>query len=113
MVGAAGMAGTLVSYAAVQGNALSDTNLVGRVLGDGEGRNRVEELLQEQKVVIKARLEANTVLVEALRDALLQRDELVGHEIKDVLEAAGGAVDVPSPRVIDLREPTPSDVTSG
>src|SRR5947208_8334822 len=46
MVGAAGMTGSLVSYAAVQGNAFSDTNLVGRVLGDGAGRAKVEELLQ-------------------------------------------------------------------
>jgi cell division protease FtsH len=90
MVGAAGMAGTLVSYAAVQGSAFSDTNLVGRVLGDGQGRARVEELLQEQKVLIKGRLEANQHLVAALRDALLDRDELVGREIKAVLDAAGG-----------------------
>ena len=37
-------------------------------------------------------------LVEALRDALLERDELVGREITDVLEAAG------QPTVVDLRE---------
>jgi ATP-dependent Zn protease len=92
MVGAAGMAGTLVSYAAVQGSAFSDTNLVGRVLGDGQGRARVEEMLQEQKVRIKGRLEANQHLVAALRDALLDRDELVGREIAAVLEAAGGPV---------------------
>jgi cell division protease FtsH len=90
MVGAAGMAGTLVSYAAVQGNAFSDTNFVGRVLGDSQGRARVEELLQEQKVHIKGRLEANQHLVAALRDALLDRDELVGREIGAVLDAAGG-----------------------
>ena len=92
MVGAAGMAGTLVSYAAVQGNAFSDTNLVGRVLGDSQGRARVEELLQEQKVRIKGRLEANQHLVSALRDALLDRDELIGREIGAVLDAAGGPV---------------------
>ncbi|MBV9290833.1 MAG: AAA family ATPase [Frankiales bacterium] len=105
MVGAAGMAGTLVSYAAVQGSAFSDTNLVGRVLGDGEGRARVEEMLQEQKVLIKGRMEANQHLVRALRDALLERNELVGHEITEVLEDAGGPADaVGSSRVIDLRE---------
>jgi ATP-dependent Zn protease len=121
MVGAAGMAGTRVSYAAVQGNALSDTNLVGRVLGDGSGRARVEELLQEQKVLIKGRLEANQHLVAALRDALLDRDELVGREIQTVLESAGGPVpDVQAfeqpaaPAVIDLRDevvtPRPSEL---
>jgi cell division protease FtsH len=40
MVGAAGMAGTLVSFAAVQGGMFSDTNIVGRILGDGDGRRR-------------------------------------------------------------------------
>ncbi len=102
MVGAAGMAGTLVSFAAVQGSMFSDTNLVGRVLGDPDGRRRVEELLQEQKLAVKGALEANQHLVAALRDALIERDELVGKEINAVLEAAAAAG--PPPRVIDLRE---------
>jgi ATP-dependent Zn protease len=91
MVGASGMTGTLVSFAAIQGSAFSDTNIVGRVLGDPQGREQVEELLQEQKAVIKARLEANPFLVEALRDALVDRDELIGREITDVLDAARAA----------------------
>jgi cell division protease FtsH len=102
MVGATGMAGTLVSFAAIQGSALSDTNIVGRVLADGDGRRRVEELLQEQKVVVKDALEANQHLVAALRDALIERHELVGKEITSVLDAARDAG--PPPAVIDLRE---------
>ena len=35
--------------------------------------------------------EANRHLVEALRDALLERHELIGHEITDVLEAAAAS----------------------
>ncbi len=88
MVGACGMTGTLVSYAAVQNSGFSDTNIVGRVLGDRDGRNKVEEVLQEQKLKAKGMLESNRHLVEALRDALLDRHELVGTEITDVLEAA-------------------------
>jgi ATP-dependent Zn protease len=91
MVGASGMTGTLVSFAAIQGSAFSDTNIVGRVLGDPQGRERVEELLQEQKTAIKARLEANPFLVEALRDALLDREELIGGEITEVLDTARDA----------------------
>src|SRR5947208_6519714 len=53
MVGAAGMAGTLVSFLAIQGSGFNDTNIVGRVLNDSDGRRRVEELLQEQKTIIK------------------------------------------------------------
>ena len=105
MIGAAGMVGTLVSYAAVQGSAFSDTNLVGRVLGDAEGRSRVEELLQEQKSRIKAKLEDNQHLIAALRDALLDRHELVGREITAVLEEAGGPTErSAAPMVIDLRD---------
>jgi ATP-dependent Zn protease len=106
MVGSAGMADTLVSYAAIQGSALSSTNVVGRVLGDRDGRDRVEELLQSQKVKIKGLLEANQHLVAALRDALLHRHELIGREITDVLEAAGStSVDVV---VIPDTKPTPA-----
>jgi ATP-dependent Zn protease len=103
MVGAAGMTDTLVSYAAVQNSAFGDTNLVGRVLGDSEGRRRVEELLQRQKVVVRGLLEANLHLVAALRDALLDRHELIGGEIVDVLEKAAAAG--PKPTAIGDRTP--------
>jgi ATP-dependent Zn protease len=88
MVGAAGMVDTLVSYAAVQGSSFTDSGLVGRVLGDGEGRRMVEDLLQQQKRAVRELMNANRHLVEALRDALLERHELIGPEITDVLSAA-------------------------
>src|SRR5207249_5417582 len=69
MVGACGMTDTLVSYGAVQSSSLNDTNLVGRVLGEGEGRSRVEDILQQQKARARGLLDANRHLVEALRDA--------------------------------------------
>jgi len=100
MVGAAGMCGTLISFAAVQGSALSGNDLVGRVLGDSEGRRMVEELLREQKEHVRRLMGVNRHLVEALRDALLERHELIGHEITDVLRTAGPARPVPD--VIDL-----------
>jgi ATP-dependent Zn protease len=100
MVGAAGMTDTLISYSAIQGSALSDTNIVGRVLGDAEGRGRVERILQEQKAYTRTLLSENRHLVEALRDALMERHELIGREITDVLvEAARRA------GTLDLREP--------
>jgi ATP-dependent Zn protease len=116
MVGAAGMAGSLVSHAAVQNSGFSDTNIVGRVLADRDGRQAVEDLLAEQKLFAKGLLESNRHLVEALRDALLERHELIGHEITDVLERAANAsaptiieptVIAPTviePTVIDLRD---------
>ena len=91
MVGAAGMVDTLISFAAVQGSAFSDSGLVGRVLGDTQGRAMVEDLLQRQKTTVSGLMGANRHLVAALRDALLERHELIGHEITDVLEAARDA----------------------
>ncbi|GAB3465874.1 AAA family ATPase [Kineococcus endophyticus] len=106
MVGSAGMAGTLVSFAAVQQGAFADGNLVSRVLGDSEGRRLVENLLREQKEAVRELLGRHRHLVEALRDALLERHELIGHEITDVLQAAQAEHASAAPqRVIDLRDP--------
>ncbi len=91
MVGAAGMLDSLVSFAAVQGSSLSDTGLVGRVLGDSRGRTSVEDLLHEQRDAVRVLLGENAHLVAALRDALLERHELIGSQITDVLEAAAGS----------------------
>ncbi|MDX6211312.1 MAG: cell division protease FtsH [Frankiales bacterium] len=101
MVGSCGMTDTLISYMAVQNSMFSDTNIVGRVLADAEGRGRVEKVLQEQREAVMGLLSRNLHLVTALRDALLERDELIGHEITDVLENARAAADG---QVIDLRD---------
>ena len=102
MIGSAGMTDTLISYAAVQGSAFSDTNLVGKVLGDADGRARVEKLLQAQKAYTLALLNENRHLVEALRDALVERHELIGREITDILEAASAAK-AEADSVVDVR----------
>ena len=96
MVGAHGMDESLLSYAAVQ-SSFGGTNLVGRVLADDRGRDAVERVLQEQRVVARRLLGENRHLVEALRDALVEHEELVGAQITDVLEAASA-----TPRVVDL-----------
>jgi cell division protease FtsH len=101
MIGSCGMVDTLVSYAAIQNSSFSDTNLVGKVLTDAEGRARVEELLQTQKVHVRGLLESHQHLVAALRDALIERHELIGSEITDILEAARDAG--PAPEIVDLR----------
>jgi cell division protease FtsH len=92
VVGAAGMAGSLVSLAAVQNGPFSDTNLVGRVLSDPHARPEVDRILSTSKARVRALLEANRHIVEALRDALLDRDELLGEEIMEVARSAGPPV---------------------
>jgi cell division protease FtsH len=88
MVGALGMGGSLVSYEAVAEGPVSTRNLVGKVLGDSGGKQKVEELLGAQKERAIAVLDENRDVVEGLRDALLERDELIGDEILDVIRAA-------------------------
>jgi cell division protease FtsH len=114
MVGESGMAGTLVSYAAVQGSTFADSGLVGRVLGDTQGRAMVEDLLQRQQAAVRTLLGGHRHLVAALRDALLEHRELVGSQITDVLEAAraaGGGSSAEAPPaenpVVDLTGPRP------
>ncbi len=104
MVGALGMAGSLVSYEAVNDGPVSMTNLVGKVLGDGDGKRRVEELLDRQKERAREVLRDNRDVVEALRDTLMARDELVGEEITNVIVEAlerRRAVVVPETQPID------------
>ena len=88
MVGAFGMSGSLISYDAIGGGMLDSKNLVAKVLADGDGKQRVEDILTTQKERVAALLEENRDIVTALRDALMERDELVGDEILQVIEKA-------------------------
>jgi ATP-dependent Zn protease len=91
MVGAAGMEGTLLSFAASPQGMFGGGDLVSRVMGDGEGRRMMEELLNRRKDEVRSLLGAHRHLVEALRDALLERHELIGREIEQVLQGAEAA----------------------
>ena len=110
IIGVHGMGDSLVSLAAVQQSSLSSTNLVGQVLSDRVTRPQVEDLLRDAHQRALAALEANRHLVEALRDALLDRDELVGEEITEVIGAAGPAAP-PAPLELDLTD-EPAEPTS-
>ena len=86
MVGSFGMAGSLISFDAMNEGPLGGKNLVARVLGDSEGKARVEDILVAQKERVRAVLEENRDVHTALRTALVQRDELVRDEILEVVE---------------------------
>jgi cell division protease FtsH len=86
MVGSWGMAGTLASFEAV--DRPGGGNVVARVLADEAAAGAVEELLGAARRDAEELLGANRDLAVALRDALLERDELIGQEIGDVLAAA-------------------------
>jgi cell division protease FtsH len=86
MVGSFGMAGSLISFDAIAEGAIGSRNLVGKVLSDAEGKQRVEDILTEQKQRVIALLDEHQDVVFALRDALIERDELVGEEILEVIQ---------------------------
>jgi ATP-dependent Zn protease len=87
MVGAAGMGGSLVSFAA------TGRDLVEAVLADNRARDEVERVLDDARGSVRRLLAANRDLVEALRDALVERHELIGDEITSVLESVLAARD--------------------
>jgi cell division protease FtsH len=85
MVGQLGMGKTLVSSAAMEYPA---GGIVSKVLSNDNGRDEVEELLSDAKRSVISMLEEHRQVVEALRDALLDREELIGDDIIDVIRTA-------------------------
>ncbi len=86
MVGSLGMGSTLISAAAL--DVPGTSNIVSKVLATEAGREEVEDLLRKAKAETHDMVESNRGVVEALRDALLEREELVGTEIMDVIRSA-------------------------
>jgi len=86
MVGSLGMDGSLFSYEAMQ--MPSSANIVAKVASSDEGKARIEERLSAARLRVRDMLAENRHVVEALRDALLDRHELIGDEILDVIHAA-------------------------
>ena len=85
MVGSYGMGKHLISYEAVENGAYTAGNIVAKVLSNEESRAEVDQLLGRIKREVTVLLRENKDLVEALRDALLAREELLGEEIHEVL----------------------------
>jgi cell division protease FtsH len=88
MVGSFGMGRSLISYDAVDDGPYTASNIVAKVLSSEDTKREMEDLLQHEKDEIAYLLEQNRDLVDALRDALLEHEELIGEEIAAVLEAA-------------------------
>ena len=100
MVGSFGMAGSLISYDAM--HMAGAHNVVAKVLSADTGREAVERILNDAKAAVRAMLDEHRFVVEALRDALLERDELIGEEILEVIEGAE------RPSQVDVRADTPA-----
>jgi cell division protease FtsH len=64
-----------------------NAGIVSRVLATDAGRDEVESMLRRAKAAVRQMLDTRRDVVEALRDALLERDELIGEEIAAVIAA--------------------------
>lgn len=100
MVGQFGMAGSLVSFDAIEPGPVA-RGIVGKVLADEEARRAVERILEQAQREVRDLLDAHRHLVAALRDALLEREELVGDEILTVLRGAELAHQLDAYRAVD------------
>jgi ATP-dependent Zn protease len=88
MVGSFGMGNSLVSYEAVDNGPHGSPNIVAKVLSNDDTKKEVDDILRKHKDQVAYLLETNKDLIEALRDALLEREELMGDEIMSVLDEA-------------------------
>ena len=104
MVGSLGMGGSLVSYRALD-SGLMGGNLAAKVLSDTHGRRQVDAILTENKEVVDGLLSEHQHVIRALADALLERNELIGAEIIDVIVAAEQSN--LQPITVDLRTEEP------
>jgi len=103
MVGSMGMDGTLFSYEAM---ASPHANIVAKLAASDGGQERVEALLGRARDEVREMLTRNRHIIEHLRDALLERDELIGIEILDVIGAAAASAPTPTPEL--PIEPSPT-----
>jgi len=67
--------------------------VVAKVLASDEGRESVDRILNDAKKAVRTMLDEHRHVVEGLRDALVDRDELIGDEIVTVIETAMDAHD--------------------
>ncbi len=98
MVGALGLGDTLISFDAA--NLGNGADVVAKVIANDTARAATERILVDSKDRVTEMLGRNRHLVEALRDALLDREELVAEEILEVLATAAAIRNV---EVVDLR----------
>jgi cell division protease FtsH len=111
MVGSYGMAGSLISLDASGG----PVDLVTKVLSDDSCRRSVEELLESARSGAREVLASHKQVTGALRDALLEHDELVDDEITRVVTGAQGSVfgsDYGQDKSMDTRLVAPGVVAS-
>jgi len=91
MIGLLGMGSSLISVGAIEHPG---GGVVGKVLSDEASRSEVETLLSDSKASVARMLDDHRHVVEALRDALLVRSELIGEDILEVIRRSQSDKDI-------------------
>jgi ATP-dependent Zn protease len=112
MVGSFGLGGSLISFRSIDAGLVGG-NLVAKVLADPHARKVVHQMLNDAKYDVVRLLTDHRYLVDALRHALVEREELVEGEIIEVLREAEAAHLADDDVVVDLRNPDRPHIESG
>ena len=88
-VGVYGMGRSLISAAASGPGPYGEVDPIGVVLSDGDRRREVDAILNDCRDNVRNLLLKKRHVVEGVRDALLEREELVGDEIEVLMAELG------------------------
>ena len=107
MVGHYGMGDSLISYGVMQ-NMFGAPDGVNAILGNQKLNDAVNEILKKAKGEVTALLREKAQVVEGIRDALLDREELVGDQIEQLMTELGEPVSA-----LSSGSYTPSSIVPG
>jgi cell division protease FtsH len=105
-VGLFGMGKSLISVGAIQ-PSMMDGDPIRNVLSDPERRKEIDDLLNSCRRQVRQLLESKRHVVEGIREALLEREELIGDEIEELMAQLGEREPLPVPVGVDGPGPTP------
>ena len=88
-VGVYGMGRSLISAAASGPGPYGEMDPIGVVLSDAERRKEIDAILNDCRDSVRNLLLKKRHVVEGVRDALLEREELVGDEIEVLMAELG------------------------
>lgn len=97
MVGFFGMGKELYSFGTIP-NELVGGSSTGALLRDEEVRKEANKILTEARAEIESLLREKGAIVEGMRDALLEREEIVGEEIEKLFAELEAREDLQSPQ---------------
>ena len=98
-VGVYGMGRSLVSAAASGPGPYGEVDPIGAVLADGDRRKEIDAILNDCRDRVRNLLLKKRAVVEGVRDALLEREELIGDEIEILMAELGEREPIEVPAV--------------